>query len=163
MTLRTPKNLLMVLAAAGSIVTAAYAQTPPQGAAQTPPGRGAAGPGGPGGGRGGGRGGGLPGATPEQTQAVNDMNTALAPLVTAATTARTDLATVAFANARNDAAIKAAADKLAAAELAVAKARADAFAKLQAGPNKLNADQVTALINMSAGGGRGGFGGRGGN
>jgi membrane protein involved in colicin uptake len=91
------------------------------------------------------------------------MNTALAPLVTAATTARTDLATVAFANARNDAAIKAAADKLAAAELAVAKARADAFAKLQAGPNKLNADQVTALINMSAGGGRGGFGGRGGN
>ena len=64
-----------------------------------------------------------------------------------------------FAEPRNDAAIKAAVDKLRAAELALATKRAEEFAKLQAGPNKLNADQVTALI---AAGGAPGAGGRGG-
>jgi hypothetical protein len=91
------------------------------------------------------------------------MNTTLAPLVAAATTARNDLATVTFADARNQAAINAAVEKLRAAELAVAVARADAFAKLQAGPCKLNAEQVTALVNTLQGGrGGGGFGGGGG-
>lgn len=137
---------------------AAYAQAPAPGA-QTPP---AAGGAPPQGGRGGGRGGGLPGATPEQNQAVTEMNTALAPLVTAATAARNELATVAFADVRNQAAINAAVDKLRAAELAVATARADAFAKLQAGPCKLNPDQITALATTLQGGRGGGFGGGGG-
>ena len=93
------------------------------------------------------------------------MNTALAPLVTAATTARNELATVAFADVKNQAAISAAVEKLRAAELALASARADAFGRLQAGPCKLNPEQVTALINTAAnpgGRGGGGFGGGGG-
>ena len=112
---------------------------------------------------GGGRGGrgGLPGATPEQTQAVADMNTALAALSMAVTTARTELATATFAEVKNAAAVTAAVEQVRAAELALAMGRATEFAKLQAGPNKLNQDQVTALI--AAGGnpaaGRGGRGG----
>ena len=158
---RVSTNILLVLGTAGLLFTAAFAQAPVQGPPQAP---GAPG-GGPQGGRGG-RGGGLPGATPEQNQAVMEMNTALAPLVTTATTARNELAQIAIADVKNAAGIKAAADKLSAAELAVASARAEAFAKLQASPNKLSAEQVTALINTSVGGGPGGFGGgrgRGGN
>lgn len=157
----TSKYILLVLTTAALAFTAVYAQAPTPGAAQTPPAAGAAPP--QGGGRGGGRGGGLPGATPEQNQAVTDMNTALAPLVTAATAARNELATVTFADVRNTAALTAAVEKLRAAELAVATARADAFAKLQASPCKLNPEQVTALINNVQGGrGGGGFGGGGG-
>ena len=90
------------------------------------------------------------------------MNTSLAALTATATAARNELATMAIADVRNTAAIRAAADRLRTAELALASARADAFARLQAGPNKLSPDQVTALINMTSnaggrGGGRGGF------
>jgi hypothetical protein len=116
------------------------------------------GPPGQGGGRGG-RGGGLPGATPEQTQAVADMNATLTDLNAAVTRARAELATVTFAEVRNVAGISAAVEKVRAAELALATKRAEEFAKLQAGPNKLNPDQVKAFI---ASGGRGGRGGRGG-
>jgi Spy/CpxP family protein refolding chaperone len=153
---RVSRKILLVVATAGLVFTAAYAQAPVQG----PPPQGQGAPGGfPQGGRGGR--GGLPGATPEQNQAVMEMNTALAPLIAAATTARNDLANIAIADVKNAAGLRAGAEKLAAAELAVATARADAFAKLQSGPNKLSAEQVTALINMGAGaGGRGG--GRGG-
>src|SRR5262245_36905824 len=84
-------------------------------AAQQPPAPGAGGP--AGGGRGG-RVGGLPGATPDQLQAVNDMSAALAPLAAAVTTARNELATATFAAQKNEAAIKAAVDKLKSAELA---------------------------------------------
>jgi len=111
----------------------------------------------------GGRGGrgGLPGATPEQTQAVTDMSASLASLVTADTAARNDLGNVAITDGKNASRMAAATESLRAAELALASARAAAFAQLQAGPNKLNTEQVTALI---AGGGnvQGGRGGRGG-
>ena len=116
----------------------------------------------PGAAQGGGRGrGGLPGATPEQTQAVLDMNTALAPQMAAVATARNELATVTFAEVKNPAGITAAVEKLRAAELALASKRAEEFAKLQAGPNKLNPEQVKALIAAggNAGRGRGGRGG----
>ena len=108
-----------------------------------------------------GRGGGLPGATPEQTQAVIDMNAALAAQTAAVATARNELATVTFAEVRNVAGITAAVEKLRAAELALASKRAEEFAKLQAGPNKLNPEQVKALIAAggNAGRGRGGRGG----
>jgi hypothetical protein len=98
--------------------------------------------------QGGGRGGrgGLPGATAEQTQAVADMNTALAPLTTAVTAARTALATATYADVRNAAAIAEAVEKLRAAELALAMGRAAEFSKLQAGPRKLSAEQVSALV-----------------
>jgi hypothetical protein len=113
-------------------------------------------------GRGGGRGGGLPGATPEQTQAVADMNAALSEQTAAVTTARAELATVTFAEVRNVAGITAAVEKLRAAELALASKRAEEFAKLQAGPNKLNPEQVKALIAAGGNPGGRGRGGRGG-
>ncbi len=106
------------------------------------------------GGRGGWRGGpGLPGATPEQTQAVAAMNAALADPMSAVTAARTELTQAVFASVKNDAAITSALDKVRSAELALAQKRAEEFAKLQSGPNKLSAEQVAALI---AAAGRGG-------
>ena len=155
----TLKSWLLSLGAATLVLAFTMAFTQAPGApAQTPPAGGApAAPGG-GGGRGGGRGGGLPGATPEQTQAVTDMNTALAPRLAAAAAARTELGTVALADARNAGGIAAAVEKLRAAELALASARAEAFAQLQAGPNKLTPEQVAALIASGGNltGGRGG-------
>ena len=160
--MKTTHSTSILLGLAGAVfgvtVTLAAQQPPaPTGApAQAPPA--APAPGGPGGGRGRG---GLPGATPEQTQAVADMNTALAALNSAVTTARTELATATFVDVPNEAAIRAAVEKLRVAELALASKRAEEFAKLQAGPNKLTAEQVAALI--AAGGsspavGRGGRG-----
>lgn len=160
--MRTIHSTRILLGLAGAVfgvtVTLAAQQPPaPTGApAQAPPA--APAPGGPGGGRGRG---GLPGATPEQTQAVADMNTALAALNSAVTTARTELATATFVDVPNEAGIRAAVEKLRVAELALASKRAEEFAKLQAGPNKLTPEQVTALI--AAGGnsptvGRGGRG-----
>jgi Spy/CpxP family protein refolding chaperone len=109
----------------------------------------------------GGRGGGLPGATPEQIQAVTDMNAGLAEQTAAVASARAELATATFAAVKNVAAITAAVEKVRAAELALATKRAEAFAKLQAGPNKLNPEQVKALVAAggNAGRGRGGRGG----
>jgi hypothetical protein len=143
----------LILATAGFAFSdrVAFAQPPAAGA---PPGVAAQG-----GGRG--RGGGLPGATPEQIQAVANMNAALTEQVAAVTSARADLANVTFAEVRNVAGITAAVEKLRAAELALASKRAGEFAKLQAGPNKLNPEQVKALIAAggTAGRGRGGRGG----
>ena len=155
------KQILVAVATVAALTISVASAQGPAPAGQAPPAGGApAGRGGPGGG-GGGRGGGIPNATPEQMTALVEMTTALAPLTTAATTARNELATVAFTDVKNTAAINAAVQKLSAAELALATARADAFAKLQAGPNKLSPEQVTAFIN--AGGamqaGRGGGGG----
>ena len=151
-------SIMLILAAAGFAFSdiVAFAQPPAPGA---PPPVSA-----PGGGRGG-RGGGLPGATPEQTQAVADMNAALTEQSAAVASARTELAKVTFAEVKNVAGITAAVEKLRAAELALASKRAEAFAKLQAGPNKLNPEQVKALIAAGgnpAAGGRGRGGGRGG-
>jgi hypothetical protein len=87
------------------------------------------------------------------------MNAALADLTTAVATARAGLATATFADVKNAAAITAAVEKVRAAEVALATRRAEEFAKLQAGPNKLNPEQVSALI---AAGGSPGGGGRGG-
>ena len=64
---------------------------------------------------------------------------ALAPLAAAVTAARTELGHDRSANARNDVAVRAAVEKLREAQLALATARAAAFAILQAGPNRLNA------------------------
>ena len=86
-------SIMLILATAGLAFgdTVAAAQSPPAGA---PPAAAAQG-----GGRG--RGGGLPGATPEQTQAVTDMNAALAEQAAAVTSARAELATVTFAAVKN--------------------------------------------------------------
>jgi len=157
--------ILIALTSLLAGVVATSAQAPQPGAVPATPAQGAAAvP--AGGGRGGGRGGGLPGATPEQTQAVAAMTAALADLTTALTAARNELATVTFADTRNDAAIKSAVEKVRAAELALASKRADEFANLQAGPNRLNAEQIAALVaaggSVVPAGGRGGGGAGGG-
>jgi Domain of Unknown Function (DUF1080) len=87
------------------------------------------------------------------------MNSALAPLVAADTSARNDLGTIAISDGRNAGRMSAAVANLSAAELAMASARAAVFAQLQAGPNMLNPAQVAALI--AGGGNAGGRGGRG--
>lgn len=145
-------GIALILAAAGfaSADIGAFAQPPAAGAPPAPAAQG------------GGRGrGGLPGATPEQTQAVIEMNAALAEQAAAVAAARTELATATFATVKNVPAITAAVEKLRAAELALATRRAEEFARLQAGPNKLNPEQVKALIAAggNAGRGRGGRGG----
>ncbi len=105
--------------------------------------------------------GGLPGATAQQLQAVAEMNSALAAQSSAVTATRDELAALTFASVKDEAAVKVAVEKLRTAELALATRRGEEFARLQAGPNKLNPEQVAALI--AAGGnpnaGRGGRGG----
>jgi hypothetical protein len=98
----------------------------------------------------------LPGATPDQMQAVAAMNAALTDQTAAVTAARNALTIATFAVPKNSAAITSAVSKLRDAELALATARAEAFAKVQSGPNRLNDEQVGALAAQAAGGGRGG-------
>jgi Spy/CpxP family protein refolding chaperone len=147
----TSLGLLLTISGFASSEAVAFTQPPAPG---SPPAAAAQG-----GGRG--RGGGLPGATPEQTQAVMDMNAALAEQTAAVASARAELAAVTVAEVKNVAGIAAAVEKLRVAELALASKRAEEFAKLQAGPNKLNPEQVKALIAAggNAGRGRGGRGG----
>jgi hypothetical protein len=91
----------------------------------------------------------------------DNTNAALAAQISAVSAARAELTTATFAIAKDDAAIRRAVEKLRIAELALATKRAEEFAQLQAGPNKLSDAQVTALI--AAGGNpanrRGGRGG----
>ena len=104
---------------------------------------------------------GIPGLTEEQTAALARMTAALAPEVQSVTAARGALITAAFAEPRNDAAIRARAEAVGVAELALANARADAFGKLQASSLKLAQAQVAALI-RAGGAFRGGQAGPGG-
>jgi sialate O-acetylesterase len=106
---------------------------------------------------------GMPQLTQEQQAAIRAMNQASAPLDQAVTEARNALNAAIFSENPNQADIKAKADRLAAAELARALARAEAFAKLQASPNKLNlpAPALVTALNMGGRGGPGGFGGPG--
>jgi len=95
---------------------------------------------------------GIPNLTEPQTAALARMSAGLAPQVQALAAARTALTAAAFADPRNDAAIQAQAEAVATAERALAGARADAFATLQASSDRLAPDQVAAL---AAGGGTG--------
>jgi hypothetical protein len=97
-------------------------------------------------------------ATPEQTAAIARMNTAMAPQVQRLASARSDLVTTTLSLSADDAAIRARAQAIRAAELELAKARAAAFAEVQSSSNRLNDGQVAAL----AGGGGPGGAGRGG-
>src|SRR5215469_10259954 len=108
-----------------------------------------------------GRGGrGIPGATPEQIAAVAQMSADLAAPTQRLTDARAEMVASALAQPRNDAAIKARVEAVRSAELALANARAGAFARLQASSNKLAAGQIPAAAMF--GGASFGAGGRGG-
>jgi sialate O-acetylesterase len=101
--------------------------------------------------------------TQEQQAAIRAMNQATAALDQAAIEARNALNTAIYAEKFDVEAVSAKAGRLAAAELACALARAEAFAKLQASPNKLNLPTPALIMLMSMGGrgGPGGFGGPG--
>jgi type 1 glutamine amidotransferase len=114
----------------------------------------------PSGGGGGGRGrGGFPGnvtgASVEQQAAITNLAEPLVPLNNAVTAARTAVTAASLAVPFDAAALKARVEAEAAAESALAVARADALAKLQASANRLNADQVLALSGVAPAGGRG--------
>ena len=106
---------------------------------------------------------GMPQLTQEQQAAIRAMNQASARQEQAVTEARNALNVSIFTEKPDRADIQAKAEKLAAAELARALARAEAFAKLQASPNKLNLPPpvLILLMNMGGRGGPGGFGGPG--
>ena len=106
---------------------------------------------------------GTPQLTQEQQAAIRVINQASAPQDQAVTEARTALNTSIFTEKPDRADIQVKADELAAAELARALTRAQAFAELQASPNKLNlpTPALIALMNMDGRRGPGGFGGPG--
>ena len=105
----------------------------------------------------------MPQLTPQQQAAIQAMKDSSAPLALAVTEAHNALNATIYTDKPDTADIKAKAGQLAAAELALAQDRAEAFAKLQASPNKLNmpAQQIIMLLGGSGRrvGGPGGFGG----
>src|ERR1700690_2810729 len=112
-------------------------------AAESPP---ASGPGGP---PGGGPGmGGMPRLSQQQQAAIQALKETSAPLAQAVNEARTALNAAIYTDQPDSADIKAKAENLAAAELALAQAQAEGFAKLQASPNKLSlpAQQISRLL-----------------
>jgi Domain of Unknown Function (DUF1080) len=116
-----------------------------------------------------GQGRGIPDLTEPQTAALTRLTAELTPQTQTVASARLALAASAFAEPRNDSEVHAKADAVGIAELALANARADAFAQVQASSAKLAPHQVAAVIaaggafrGAQAGpGGPGGGGGRG--
>ncbi|HVW11257.1 MAG TPA: DUF1080 domain-containing protein [Bryobacteraceae bacterium] len=111
--------------------------------------------------------GGIPNITPEQTAALTQMNTELAPLTQSLATARHDLVETYLTSPSG---IPGQVNTVKAAEQALAGARSEAFAKIQNSPQKFSAAQITALVAAGGnagtgrgGGGRAAAGGRGGN
>jgi hypothetical protein len=104
------------------------------------------------GGRGGPAGAAGPGTIPNirqaQTTALTQLTTDVMPLTRTLTHARSALTAAAFAEPRDQAAIRSKAEDVKKEELAVAHARADAFSKIQASANKLSPDQVAAFLAM---------------
>lgn len=119
------------------------------------------GPGTRGGPLGGGQG--MPQLTREQQASIRAMNQASAPLDQAVTEARNALDASIFTGRPDMADIQVKADKLAAAELSRALARAEAFAKLEASPTKLSLPTAAVVRLMDTGGrsGPSGFSGPG--
>jgi hypothetical protein len=112
------------------------------------------------GGRGGGGRGGyrtsMPHVTARQASALTRMAETLQPQLQALNAARSQVTAAALADPRNDAAIRAKLDDLAAAELRLAKARADVFTQFQKTPDRLDAEQISWLV--AAGGSYGSVG-----
>jgi hypothetical protein len=111
--------------------------------------------------------GGMPQLTQQQQEAIQAFNKGTASAAQAVNEARNALNAAIYTDKPDAADIKAKAEQLAAAELALAQVRAEAFAKLQASPNKLNlpAQQIIMLLGGSGrrfggpGAPPGGFGG----
>lgn len=100
---------------------------------------------------------GIPNATPEQTAAVERMNAALTSYIEQLTAARLNLVTAAFAQPRDDAAVRARAHTVREDEFALARARAAAFSEVQSSVGKLSPGQIAALTAFGAGRRGGGY------
>ncbi len=103
---------------------------------------------------------GIPGLTADQQKGVAAMNDAVGPQARALARARAELAQATFSNAS---AIPERLTAVTAAELELAKARANAFAKLQETAARLGEKQVEALVRQATDDGRGRRGPGGGN
>ena len=134
-------TVLALLTAGILASTGLFAQTAAPAAAALPPGSRAAGPG---------------GLTREQLNAAFRLDDAVAALNQTVAAARTNLNAAIYADPSDPATIKSKIDALAAAELALANARTAEFAKLQASPLKLTAEQVNTVMQNANRSGRAG-------
>jgi glucose/arabinose dehydrogenase len=98
----------------------------------------------------------------KQRVAIEQMNNSLTELRQPVTSAREAFAAATFSDPPDSANLNAKAEILANAELALANARAEAFAKIQNSDEKLTLSQAQKLTEQEAQGFRGGRGGRGG-
>ena len=98
----------------------------------------------------------MPHVTAKQAIVLTEMTSRLA-AQSELTAARAGVILAALAFPRNDVAIWAKVAAIAAAELAMANARADALAKIQSTPDKLDAEQLAWLIAGGGSYGQGGF------
>jgi hypothetical protein len=90
----------------------------------------------------------IPNIRQTQVDALTRLSTDLMPLGRTLTKTRAAITLSAYAEPRNDGDIRAKAQAIQAAELALASARADAFAAIQSSSNKLTGDQLNAFIDM---------------
>jgi GxxExxY protein len=93
--------------------------------------------------------------SPAQTAAVGAMDQAMTPLLNAVQAARDALAVASVTQPRDDAAIRAKAEAVAAADLALANARAERFQRIQSSANRLSPEQIAPLVTAAGRGGRG--------
>jgi putative membrane-bound dehydrogenase-like protein len=93
--------------------------------------------------------------SPAQTAAVGAMDQAMTPLLNAVQAARDALAVASVTQPRDDAAIRAKAEAVSAADLALATARAERFQRIQGSANRLSAEQIAPLVTAAGRGGRG--------
>jgi hypothetical protein len=99
----------------------------------------------------------MPHVTIQQADALIQMTAGFTPLIQSLGSARGEVVTASLSIPRDDAGIRAKVDAVAAAELALATARADALAKLQAASNRLDPDQIAWLVASGGSYGQGGF------
>jgi hypothetical protein len=88
----------------------------------------------------------MPHVTASQATALIEMSNSFAPEFQALTAARASEFQASLATPRDEAAITAKLDAMAAAEITLANARADAFGKLQASANRIDSVQIAWLI-----------------
>jgi len=99
----------------------------------------------------------MPHVSAKQAIALTEMTSGLTAQSQALSAARAEVIQAAFAVPRNDAAIEAKIEAVAKAELALANARADALAKFQSTPDRLDAEQHAWLVASGGSYGQGGF------
>jgi Spy/CpxP family protein refolding chaperone len=87
----------------------------------------------------------MPHVTGAQARALLDLTAALQPQIQALNTARAGVVAASAAVPRDDSAIRRAADAVAAAELALAEARAASLAPMQSGADRLDTEQLSWL------------------